>query len=838
MDPTREEYLAVVSEWSGYGAQSANLVGNAYPVFCITRGEVVDRPIEQFPNPGYIFLVNRGELTAWDFVRIRPGLNKKYKNASLRECYYISMSTPQVLEGFTADLPVAILIEVANFDPQTSSSLIRNPSQGVTPIFFVRNVQQRIYGPLLRTQVTRSRMDTIDAIQWEPCGKEGIIHEFSLDDLKRHGIQLLNYEHPERELNQVVEQPFTLLTGPVATATSSKSFDRIPDAQLAEWYLRWKDMPEVPEELTQVFRKAPDQLEGIPSNIIRQRCKRLATLFTTLEVLQTERRVAARRFLETEEGKKALEQQLALEVGKRAQTLEDEVKKRRTELAAEEKRLASQLEELARQRTAREQSLNEEMKHLEQEREHLTDILEKLQTQIRFGVDEMADKVREHVPLLAALSTGLRAATPLGRPGDREARRPGDREGGASAVSPSALEGAPWSDVRPIPPTKELGDTRDESVLIDHLVAELAANQLSFTRDFVANLYVSLKSNPLNLITGPPGHGKSSVVAALARALGHGNALLEIAVRRSWSDDRYLLGFFDTFHGRYDPGPTGLATRLLQAQYDWEQGGDGLYLVMLDEFNLAAPEYYFSQLLQILPRTAAPGPAPRSVAPQRDGQAKKSQPAEAEPRVLRLYDPAGHESRGGTHQIVLYPNVVFWGTINYDETTERLSPRLLDRTGMIFLTARDVSRSLTVAEARAQIALKAVRARQLMQEFTRSAEQCPEELWDRIDPLLEVLRRQTDALGSGMDLSPRVIENIKRYLANAQGVLSAARAVDFVFQQRVLPVLRGRGPKFAARMQVLRDRLTKDGLDRSARHVSDAIALADVNFGDIDFFGY
>ena len=32
----------------------------------------------------------------------------------------------------------------------------------------------------------------------------------------------------------------------------------------------------------------------------------------------------------------------------------------------------------------------------------------------------------------------------------------------------------------------------------------------------------------------------------------------------------------------------------------------------------------------------------------------------------------------------LNPNVSFWGTINYDETTERLSPRLLDRTGMIF----------------------------------------------------------------------------------------------------------------------------------------------------------
>jgi energy-coupling factor transporter ATP-binding protein EcfA2 len=833
MDPTREEYLAVVSEWSGYGAQSANLVGNAYPIFCISRSEVVERPIEQFPNPGYIFLVNRGELTAWDFVRIRPGLNKKYKNASLRECYYISMSTPQVLEGPTPDVPAALLLEVANFDPLTSSTLIRNPTQGVTPVFFVRNVQQRIYGPLLRTQVTRSRMDTIDAIQWEPCGKEGIIYEFSVEDLKRLDIKVLTYEHPERELNQVVEQPFTILAGPVLTATSTRAFDRIPDAQLAEWYLRWRDLPEVSEDLLRVFRTAPDHLADTPSTIIRQRCRRLANLFSTLEVLQTERRGAARKYLETEEGKKTLEQQLALEVSRRAQSLEDEVKKRRSELAAEEKRLASQLDELKQAREAREKALLEETRHLEQDRDQLKNVVEQLQTQIRCGVEEMADKVREQVPVLAALTTGLRAIPAASSVAAGFQPADGTPTGYQPAATGNGLVSPLWNDVRPVPPSKELEDIRDEGALVDHLVAELAANQLSFTRDFVANLYVSLKAGPLNLITGPPGHGKSSVVAALARALGHGNALLEIAVRRSWSDDRYLLGFFDTFHGRYDPGPTGLATRLLQAQYDWEQGGEGLYLVLLDEFNLAAPEYYFSQLLQILPRT------PTSPSPPARSGVKKTAPAEAEARVLRLYDPAGHgAASGGTHQIVLHPNVAFWGTINYDETTERLSPRLLDRTGMVFLTARDVSRSLTLAEARSQVARKGIKAHQLMQTLTRQAEQCSEEMWDRIDPLLEILRRQSEAFGSGMDLSPRVIENIKRYLANSVGVLTPVRAVDFVFQQRVLPVLRGRGPKFSARMQALRERLAKDGLDRSARHVSDAIALADVNFGDIDFFAY
>ena len=518
MDPTREEYLAVVSEWSGYGAQSANLVGNAYPIFCISRGEVVERPIEQFPNPGYIFLVNRGELTAWDFVRIRPGLNKKYKNASLRECYYISMSTPLVLEGPTPDLPAAVLLEITNFDPLTSSNLIRNPTQGVTPVFFVRNVQQRIYGPLLRTQVTRSRMDTIDAIQWEPCGKEGIIYEFSLEDLKRLDIKQLSYEHPERELNQVVEQPFTLLAGPVQTATSPRAFDRIPDAQLAEWYLRLRELPEVSEELIRVFRTAPDHLADTPSTIIRQRCRRLANLFTTLEVLQTERRGAARKYLETEEGKKTLEQQLALEVSRRAQLLEDEVKNRRGELAVEEKRLAVQLDELKQTREAREKALAEETKHLEQERDHLQDVLEQIQTQIRTGVDEMAEKVREQVPLLAALTTGLRAIPAAAGSQPADARESaGWKPAATGGVSGNGMVAPLWSELRPVPATKELDDVRDEGSLVDHLVAELAANQLSFTRDFVANLYASLKAGPLNLITGPPGHGKSSVVAALAR---------------------------------------------------------------------------------------------------------------------------------------------------------------------------------------------------------------------------------------------------------------------------------------------------------------------------------
>ncbi len=824
MDPTKEEFLAVVSEWSGYGHQSSSLVGNAYPLFSFTSGKVVDKPLEQFPNPGYIFLVNRGELTSWDFVRIKPGLNKKYKNAQHRECYFISMPAPPAFDDSTEDLAAGGLIHVPNFDPTSSPTVIRNPSQGVTPVFFVRNVQQRIYGPLCRTQVVRNRMDNLEAIHWEPYGPEGIVYELTFDDLLRLNINLVTYEHPEKELNQVVEQPFTLLTGPILDVTSAKAYDRISDEQLAEWYLRWKKLPEVPDDLLKVFRAAPDYLADTPEPIIRQRCRRLSTLFTQLDTLQTERRSAARNYLDTDEGKQLLDQQLQLEISRRAKSLEEEVKRRQLELSSEKENLDEELKKIEQRKDERERELNQELRHLEEQRDTLTTHLNELQTEMQKGVEGLATQVREQFPVLAALSTGIRAAvsqvnvvnqTPTG-------------------ATPGAAPGSLWSDLRPVKPTKELANLEQESQLIDELEAELAASHLSFTRDFIANLYVCLKSCSLNLITGPPGHGKSSVVAALARALGHGNALLEIAVRRSWSDDRYLLGFFDTFHGRYDPGPTGLATRLLQAQRDWEQGGDGLYMIMLDEFNLAAPEYYFSQLLQVLPR------APLSAKSTRVGNEEENgEVPEEEPRRIRLFDPATMSVSGEViSEITLYPNVVFWGTINYDETTERLSPRLLDRTGMIFLTAGDVKGSLTAAEAQVRDDAKGAHARQLMRDFSKTSEECPDDLWERMDPLLELLRKQSDAFGSGLDLSPRVIDNIKRYLANSEGVLAPGRAVDFVFQQRVIPVLRGRGPKFSARIQALRERLAADGLHRSARHVSDALALAEINFGDIDFFEY
>src|SRR5215217_7315476 len=123
--------------------------------------------------------------------------------------------------------------------------------------------------------------------------------------------------------------------------------------------------------------------------------------------------------------------------------------------------------------------------------------------------------MQEQLPLLSVLTAhnGHHAAAP------------------AIAAAPKARRPL----FRPVAPTAAALPVESEGKLVEDLTADLARRGLHFARDFVANVYTCLKAEPLNLIIGPPGHGKSMLVSSLARALGHGDALLRIAVRRSWS---------------------------------------------------------------------------------------------------------------------------------------------------------------------------------------------------------------------------------------------------------------------------------------------------------------
>src|SRR5205814_612019 len=131
--------------------------------------------------------------------------------------------------------------------------------------------------------------------------------------LSKSGLRVLTYAHPESELNEIVNQPIHIVSGPVLKVTSDKPYDRLSDTQLAGWYLKWRNHGEVPDEILKTLRSAALDLGDSQPLLIRQRCRRLTQLVSSMEVMQAERRIIARKYLDTEDGKRILAQQLALE---------------------------------------------------------------------------------------------------------------------------------------------------------------------------------------------------------------------------------------------------------------------------------------------------------------------------------------------------------------------------------------------------------------------------------------------------------------------------------------------------------------------------------------------
>jgi hypothetical protein len=230
----------------------------------------------------------------------------------------------------------------------------------------------------------------------------------------------------------------------------------------------------------------------------------------------------------------------------------------------------------------------------------------------------------------------------------------------------------------------------------------------------------------------------------------------------------------------------------------------------LDEFNLSAPEYYFSQLLQLLPR-------------------------EEYPKTLRLYD--SRSSAEDLSQVSLHPNLRFWGTINYDETTERLSPRLLDRTGLVYLSPDDVSTSMG-RDIGQQPTTMGVPWRKIADNYIKGPDQCSSDVWDLLQACIDTLSEQNESMGPPIVISPRCRRAVMTYLANANSVLTPQIAVDFAFEQRILPLLRGGGDEFRKRVSTLLGVLRSDGLSRSATRIEAAINRSNAVFGDIDLLGY
>ena len=321
----------------------------------------------------------------------------------------------------------------------------------------------------------------------------------------------------------------------------------------------------------------------------------------------------------------------------------------------------------------------------------------------------------------------------------------------------------------------------------------------------VANLLISTQQSFITFLAGMPGVGKTSLARRLAGIQEISpKRLTEVAVGRGWTAQKDLIGFYNPLTSRFQPSNTGLYAFLTALSDEKDSKAAAMAYVLLDEANLSPIEHYWSTF-------------------------------------MGMSDGGRPELQLGDKTVRIPDHLRFVATINYDSTTEQLSPRVVDRAPIILIENDDFDSSnveQVINSSPTSFPLSA----SVMEELFGNSKPKPELQSDELavfELIRNVLRNADPALGLPIQISLRKINAIQQYCAKAGGIMnidSGLLALDFAIVQHVLPQVRGTGSAFAKRLAFLLRELENKGMSLSVKRVKAMIINGADNVHNYDFF--
>jgi hypothetical protein len=187
------------------------------------------------------------------------------------------------------------------------------------------------------------------------------------------------------------------------------------------------------------------------------------------------------------------------------------------------------------------------------------------------------------------------------------------------------------------------------------------------------SFHISAKTNPLTILGGLSGTGKTQLALLYGETLGlqqGSKDLVLIPISPSYHEPNDILGYLNPTTGVYHESETGLVKLLLNAkEYD-----DRLYMCIFDEANLSQVEHWFSPFISLLEM-------------------------ESDTRELTLFNEKSYcVNDMYKPKVQIGDNIIFVGTVNFDETTKSFSDRLLDRTNVITPSKMSFAESKEIAK--------------------------------------------------------------------------------------------------------------------------------------------
>lgn len=294
--------------------------------------------------------------------------------------------------------------------------------------------------------------------------------------------------------------------------------------------------------------------------------------------------------------------------------------------------------------------------------------------------------------------------------------------------------------------------------LIDYIVRYVKTRR-EYSRNDIINIYISIAQNFITIFSGEPGTGKTSMCNIIAETLGllkYGedmNRFVSVSVERGWSSKRDFIGYYNPLTRKYDKSNSKVydALRKLDVERDKSKYP---FIIMLDEANLSPIEYYWADFMRLTDRSS----------------------------LNDMFINIGAE-----RELYVPDTLKFVATINTDQTTEILSPRLIDRACIIKLPKVEPKYSTSDSTESIEI----ITWENFINAFSKTTE---------LNSITQKAIKEIYKLFNdyGMSVSPRIQLGIKKYIMAAQEImedepdtLAREKALDFAIVQKLLPKING-----------------------------------------------
>lgn len=328
------------------------------------------------------------------------------------------------------------------------------------------------------------------------------------------------------------------------------------------------------------------------------------------------------------------------------------------------------------------------------------------------------------------------------------------------------------------------------------------------TANDVANYLICITQGFITTFAGEPGTGKTSLCNILAKALGlmadaPQKRFVDISVERGWSSHKDFIGYYNPLSKRMECSNKEVfdAFKLMDSEDGCDQSKIAPFIILLDEANLSPIEHYWAAFLRNCDFTSVSN------------------------RSIPL---------GGTKSFKLPEHLRFLATVNFDHTTEELSPRFLDRSWVIMLEPNRIDDEIddNIANLEDMVPFEAMKTAFCVREN----DVIDEAIQDKWDSIQKIFRDRS------LQIMPRNLKMVRNYCAvgcrcmERDTPATKFAPLDYALSQKILPTINGNGDNYRRLIEDLAKECTAQTMPISAKHLERMKRIAENNMGFYQFF--